>query len=81
MDRSWLRQLTNCFLLRDPNEVIPSYIKHVADPTLNDTGYPQQAELFELVRKWTGKTPPVIDARDVLENPRDFISTVRSSRR
>lgn len=74
MDRSWLRQLTNCFLLRDPNEVIPSYIKHVADPTLNDTGYPQQAELFELVRKWTGKIPPVIDARDVLENPREILS-------
>lgn len=74
MDRSWLRQLTNCFLLRDPNEVIPSYIKHVADPTLNDTGYPQQAELFNLVHQWTGKTPPVIDARDVLENPREILS-------
>jgi len=74
MDRSWLKQLTNCFLLRDPSEVVPSYIKHVADPTLADTGYPQQAELFDLVRGWTGKTPPVIDARDVLENPRGILS-------
>jgi hypothetical protein len=74
MDRAWLKQFTNCFLLRDPKQVIPSYIKHVADPTLNDTGYPQQAELFELVRGWTGKTPPVIDARDVLENPRGILS-------
>jgi Sulfotransferase domain len=74
MDRGWLKQLTNCFLLRDPKEVVPSYIKHVADPTLNDTGYPQQAELFELVRGWTGKVPPVIDARDVLENPRGILS-------
>ncbi len=74
MDRSWVIKLTNCFLVRDPREVIPSYIKHVADPTLNDTGYPQQAELFELVRGWTGKAPPVIDARDVLENPRAILS-------
>jgi len=74
MDRAWLKQLTNCFLLRDPKQVIPSYIKHVTDPTLNDTGYPQQAELFELVRGWTGKTPPVIDACDVLENPRGILS-------
>jgi len=74
MDRTWLKQLTNCFLLRDPKQVIPSYIKHVANPTLNDAGYPQQAELFELVRGWTGKMPPVIDARDVLENPRGILS-------
>jgi hypothetical protein len=26
------------------------------------------------VRQWTGKTPPVLDARDVLENPRQILT-------
>ena len=74
IDRSWLASLTNCFLIRDPAEVITSLIKHVPDMQLPDTGFPQQAEIFRLVRQWTGKTPPVIDARDVLDNPRHTLS-------
>jgi hypothetical protein len=70
LDRGWMRQLVNCFLIRDPREVLTSLVKHVPDMTLPDTGYAQQAEIFDLVRGWTGQTPPVLDARDVLENPR-----------
>jgi hypothetical protein len=70
VDRDWLRQVTNCFLIRDPREVITSLIKHVPDATLPDTGFPQQAEIFDRVVQWTGKVPPVVDARDVLNNPR-----------
>jgi hypothetical protein len=68
--REWLREVTNCFLIREPREVLTSLVKHVPDATLPDTGYAQQAEIFDLVRGWTGKTPPVIDARDVLNEPR-----------
>jgi hypothetical protein len=68
--REWLRHVTNCFLIREPREVLTSLVKHVPDATLADTGFPQQAEIFELVERWTGKTPPVVDARDVLDNPR-----------
>ncbi len=69
LNRGWMRQLANCFLIRDPREVLTSLVKHVRDMTLPDTGYAQQVEIFDLVRGWTGKTPPVLDARDVLENP------------
>lgn len=69
MDREWLTGLTNCFLIRDPAEVIVSYIKKNDDPALEDLGFIQQAEIFEFVRTRTGKVPPVIDARDVLQNP------------
>lgn len=68
--RDWLRHVTNCFLIREPREVLTSLIKHVPDANLLDTGYAQQAEIFDLVRGWTGKTPPVVDARDVLNDPR-----------
>ena len=37
---------------------------------MEDTGFPQQSEIFEHVWKETGRVPPVLDAADVLENPR-----------
>lgn len=74
VDLGWLAQLTNCFLIREPREVITSLLKHVPDATLADTGFPQQAELFRLVRQWTGRVPPVIDAADVLNDPRRLLT-------
>lgn len=74
MDRAWVNRLTNCFLIRDPRQVLASFIQHVPDPTLVDTGYPQQVELFEAVREAIGRTPPVLDARDVLTNPRGMLT-------
>ena len=32
IDRAWLGLVTNCFLIRDPREVILSYIKKNNDP-------------------------------------------------
>ncbi|HMJ04825.1 MAG TPA: hypothetical protein VK474_01085, partial [Chthoniobacterales bacterium] len=69
IDRGWLHGLTNCFLIRDPREVIVSYVKKNRDPQLPDLGFVQQAEIFAAVRTESGVTPPVIDARDVLLNP------------
>lgn len=65
IDRSFLRGLTNCFLIRDPAEVIASYTKKNHEPTLDDLGLVQQAEIFELVEPAT-----VIDADDVQRNPK-----------
>jgi hypothetical protein len=70
IDRGWLRALAHAFLIRDPREVLASYIKTIPNPTLADVGVAQQTEIFGLVREWTGRTPPVIDSRDVLEDPR-----------
>ncbi|MEO5720083.1 MAG: HAD family hydrolase [Chthoniobacterales bacterium] len=69
IERTWLGEVVNCFLLRDPREVIVSYLKKNGEPTAMDLGFPQQAEIFDWVRTRNGAVPPVIDARDVLENP------------
>jgi hypothetical protein len=69
MEREWIVDLTNCFLIRDPREVILSYIKRNPEPTLDDLGFVQQCEIFEFVRKRTNSVPAVIDAQNVLENP------------
>ncbi len=73
IDRNWLGRLTNCFLIRDPGEVIASYIKKNHDPVIEDLGFVQQAEIFDWVRNQSGRVPPVIDAHDVLENPRRML--------
>jgi Sulfotransferase domain len=70
MGREWLDRLTNCFLIRDPREVLASYVRTRTHPTLADLGVAQQVEIFELVRARTGRVPTVLDARDVLEDPR-----------
>lgn len=69
VDREWLGRVTNCFLIRDPAEVINSYLKKNEDPGLEDVGFVQQAEIFDFVRQQTGSVPAVIDAKDALQNP------------
>jgi Sulfotransferase domain len=69
VDREWLGAVTNCFLIRDPREVIASYIKKREEPALLDLGFIQQAEIFDCVRIRTSSIPPIVDAKDVLENP------------
>lgn len=69
VDRAWLKQVTNCFLIRDPAHVIASYLKKNYEPSAADLGFPQQAEIFETVRELTSRTPVVIDADDVLRDP------------
>ena len=74
IERAWLGQVANGFLIRDPSEMIASLAKVLPEPTAADTGLPQQVEIFEWVRARTGTVPPVIDARDVLEDPRRLLT-------
>lgn len=69
IDRGWLDRVTHCFLIRDPREMLTSLVKQLPEPTLADTGLPQQLEIFEAVREKTGRVPPVVDSRDLLEDP------------
>jgi Sulfotransferase domain len=74
MDTAWMRQVTNCFLLREPRLVVKSFAKVIAHPQIDQTGFPQQLEIFNTVRSYIGKIPPVIDAKDVLLDPRGTLS-------
>src|SRR5213592_4339178 len=50
ISRDWLTGVANCFLIRDPAEVITSYAKKHGDPALGDLGFVQQLEIFNFVR-------------------------------
>ena len=74
MSLDWLSQVTNCFLIRDPLEVINSYRRVRPQVSLEDIGFVRQVELFEYVQRHLDPHPPVLDARDVLEHPRLMLS-------
>ena len=77
VDRQWLSTVTNCFLIRDPADVITSYIKkNDVDLALEDLGCVQQAEIFDWVSQNTKQQAPVIDARDVQQNPKGMLETL-----
>ncbi|MFT5290131.1 MAG: hypothetical protein ACI8QS_001965 [Planctomycetota bacterium] len=76
IEREWVSQLDNCFLIRDPREMLLSLTKVTPNPGPLDTGLPQLLELFESERERLGHAPPVIDGRDVLEDPRGVLSAL-----
>ncbi len=63
VDRAALAPLRHAFLIRDPAELLASYARVRATPTLDDLGIWQQTEIFD---RFGG---PVIDSRDLLDRP------------
>jgi len=73
IDREWMKSVVNCFLIRDPKDMIISYSKVHPDLNMHLLGLEEQNEIFEYVKNVAGEVPPVIDAKDVLMNPRDIL--------
>jgi hypothetical protein len=67
--RDWLRGLTHVFLIRDPREVLISYIRSRPQVTAEDIGVLQQLDIYECVSELCGRSPPVIDAAEFLKAP------------
>ena len=68
VDRGWVAGLTNVLLIREPREVVASYVRSRAEVTAEDVGLPQQVRLYEELAA-AGSPPPVIDAGDFLRRP------------
>jgi hypothetical protein len=68
MDLSWTRHFRNVLLIRDPVEVVASYVRSRETCEPEDIGLPQQQWLLEL---WDGYgiEVPIIDAKDFLGAP------------
>ncbi len=75
-DRTFLRHLTNVFLIRHPARVMASYAKKRESPTLSDIGFLQQADLFDEVADHLGHAPLVISAEDIRANPKQSLTNL-----
>jgi hypothetical protein len=72
--RDWMRGHVNVFLIRDPVRVVASYAAKRENPTLDDLGFRQQAELFDQVADWLGEAPPVVDSDAIRRAPEATLS-------
>lgn len=77
-DRTWIADVTNVFLIRHPARVIASYHAKKESPSLDDIGFRQQAEVFDMVRAG-GQTPIVIDSADIRANPKAMLEKLCSA--
>ena len=75
MDWQWINALSNILLIRDPLEVVASYLRTRDAVTADDIGLPQQAALFGYLTQ-RGEAPPVIDAGDFLQNPAGYLRAI-----
>ena len=74
-DRSFISQLTNIFLIREPERVVASFTDRMGDNfTLDEIGFRQQAEVFDIVSNELGHAPLVVDAADIRANPKGILT-------
>ena len=77
--RDWILDQTNVFLIRHPARVLASYAKKRNNPTLDDIGFSQQAELIDLVLRESGIAPLVVDSADIHDNPKVMLTKICST--
>ena len=65
----WVTARRNAFLIRDPAEVLASYVVKRGEATLEDIGIVRQHELFQMEADRLGAAPPVVLGADVLADP------------
>lgn len=68
LDWSFLKDMQNIILTRDPVDMLPSYAKEIENPTMADVGYAMHTELFDYLDNLS-RPPIVLDSRKLLENP------------
>ena len=65
---------THAFLIREPERMIASYLRKRDSAAFEEFGMDRQAEFFEREADRLGKPPPVIDANDVLNDPKNILA-------
>jgi len=78
-DRTWVLGLASAFLIRAPERVLASYARKRDDVALRDIGFIEQCEIFDMVADHLGAAPPVVDADDILADPRRSLTRLCES--
>ena len=73
MGLEWAADRANAFLIRDPAEVLASYVVKRGEVTLDDIGIVRQRELFEREAERLGRAPPVVRGADILAAPETML--------
>ena len=73
VDRSFMKDVVNVILTRDPKEMIPSFAKVIDNPTIGDIGYELHTELIEHFEN-EGIDYVVLDSKKILLNPKKVLT-------
>ena len=76
-DFSWLDTLTNCFLIRNPEMVVKSFMKSWKDGDLSDIGFKQQNDIFNYVKNYLNEKPLIIDASQLRSDTKSSPTKIR----
>lgn len=67
--RDWMASVRHAFLIRHPARVLASYARKRERATLDDIGFPLQAELYDWASNRSSAQPVIIDSDDILRAP------------
>ena len=71
----WITKGINCFLIRDPKDVLLSYAKKNTPIEADDLGFPSQKKLFNLIKNFN-LPKIVINADDLSNNPKYILKVL-----
>jgi hypothetical protein len=72
-EKKWILKCVNCFLIREPKEVVSSFLKKWPEANFEDLGFLDQINLFHYIKNESGMTPVVIDAADLRDSPETYL--------
>ena len=75
LDLSFLAETQNVFLIRDPQEMLPSLTVQIPHARLVDTGLSRQWDVFQNLEA-EGQEPIIIDSRELLLDPTAVLKTL-----
>jgi hypothetical protein len=75
LDTTFLGEMDNILLTRNPEEMLPSLINQVPEPTLEGTSLPMQVRLLDWILERDG-TPIVMDSKRLLLDPESTLRAV-----
>ena len=72
-DWSFIKQLKNLFLIRNPKQLIASFAQVIPNPTMLDIGLKLEWEILEYAQS-SGSDYVVLDSNEVLKDPKTVLS-------
>lgn len=69
LDLNYLIPMKNVFLIRNPKQLIASFAQVIENPTLQDIGLKEEADVLDFVEENSDFKPLVVDSNSILKNP------------
>lgn len=69
----WIKIMKNVLLIRNPKDVIISYLNKYTIHNIDQLGYLQQLNIYNILTKHESSHPIIVDAQDIINNPKNIL--------